>query len=283
MASVFSVLSILTGALALSVGVTDSSAADTLPGVTYFGSVDGEATGEPLQTYYIGGTGAFQVISDGQDALFVAQGAIWDTHTPVAAVSVRMSSSPGASSSGGGSFGLIYYFEISGPAATVPIQVISAGQSSILADGPGVYPAEIVSQAYLGISSSAGTLTNDASQQEKLGYSYDVTGSDHFSEDGIFLAKTNQEYQVLIRVYVDGAVYGAGGFISIYASIDPQILIAPGTPNSDGYSLMFSPRVGDGPITSIPEPSTWAMMFLGFAGLGGSALRNRKRQTTLRK
>lgn len=121
MARVFSVLSLLAGALALSGGATGSSAADTLPGVTYFGSVDGEATGEPLQTYYIGGTGAFQLISDGQDALFVAQGAIWDTNSPVAAVSVRMSSSPGASSGGGGSFGLIYYFEISGPAATVPI------------------------------------------------------------------------------------------------------------------------------------------------------------------
>jgi hypothetical protein len=46
----------------------------------------------------------------------------------------------------------------------------------------------------------------------------------------------------------------------------------------------FTPTTGDanfrtfvdGPVSPVPEPSTWAMMILGFAGIGFTALRKRK-------
>jgi hypothetical protein len=61
------------------------------------------------------------------------------------------------------------------------------------------------------------------------------------------------------------------------AEIDPSIFIDPSFPNADMYEIMISPGVGNIPGSSaIPEPSTWAMMLLGFAGLGYGGLRARR-------
>jgi hypothetical protein len=53
--------------------------------------------------------------------------------------------------------------------------------------------------------------------------------------------------------------------------VDPQFF-AP-----LGYTIEFSPNIG----AAAPEPSTWAMMLLGFLGLGWLAYR-RKDQPALR-
>jgi hypothetical protein len=46
----------------------------------------------------------------------------------------------------------------------------------------------------------------------------------------------------------------------------------PGASGSPPFSLL------DGvSLTAVPEPSTWAMMLLGFAGLGYAGMRNRRR------
>ena len=46
----------------------------------------------------------------------------------------------------------------------------------------------------------------------------------------------------------------------------------PGTDVTQTETLTFTDVVGAG---AVPEPSTWAMMLLGFAGLGWSAYRGR--------
>ena len=45
----------------------------------------------------------------------------------------------------------------------------------------------------------------------------------------------------------------------------------------------LTPLVGapDGPIPTVPEPSTWAMMILGFAGLGFMAYRRKSKPTLM--
>jgi hypothetical protein len=48
---------------------------------------------------------------------------------------------------------------------------------------------------------------------------------------------------------------------------------ASGDPFTGSY---YSVTVTDPPPTSAPEPSTWAMMLLGFAGLGFVAMRRRR-------
>ena len=56
------------------------------------------------------------------------------------------------------------------------------------------------------------------------------------------------------------------------ALIDPQFSIDKSFPNANLYSIVLSPGIGNG---GVPEPSTWAMMLLGVASLGG-ALRRRR-------
>ena len=53
---------------------------------------------------------------------------------------------------------------------------------------------------------------------------------------------------------------------SASASIDPHIFLDLGFANP-GYSLVLSDNVGN-TVGGVPEPSTWVMMLLGFAGLG---------------
>jgi hypothetical protein len=55
------------------------------------------------------------------------------------------------------------------------------------------------------------------------------------------------------------------------APVDPTASGAPPFSLLDGVSL----------TGSVPEPSTWAMMFIGFAGLAYAGLRNRRRAAIL--
>jgi hypothetical protein len=59
-------------------------------------------------------------------------------------------------------------------------------------------------------------------------------------------------------------------------TIDPSFLAS-----NPGYSLVFSSNISLS--SSIPESSTWAMLLLGFAGLGFAGYRKaRLRNTALR-
>lgn len=69
------------------------------------------------------------------------------------------------------------------------------------------------------------------------------------------------EFWVSINPEPDGAQNGA--------MIDPIL-----TSNSSAGTLIFSPGVG-ATTPTVPEPSTWAMMLIGFVGLGYAAYRRR--------
>ena len=55
--------------------------------------------------------------------------------------------------------------------------------------------------------------------------------------------------------------------------IDPMLSID--TNLAADYQLIFSPGIGNG-VSAVPEPSTWAMMLLGFVGVGAMTYRRRK-------
>ena len=71
---------------------------------------------------------------------------------------------------------------------------------------------------------------------------------------------------------------------NISASVDPIFEINPAfLAAHPGYSLEFSAGIASPPVSStIPEPSTWAMLIVGFAGLGfGGWRRGRARAAAI--
>jgi hypothetical protein len=60
------------------------------------------------------------------------------------------------------------------------------------------------------------------------------------------------------------------------AYLDPSFAIASDVSDPNDYSFLFSPGIAN----AVPEPSTWAMMILGFAGIGFMVYR--RKNTALR-
>jgi len=88
-----------------------------------------------------------------------------------------------------------------------------------------------------------------------------------FSYSHTFSAPVNSIINVSMSVLADDN--GAPLLASSYAYLDPFFSVA-----DDRYSILTSPGILN--VTSaVPEPSTWAMMMLGFCGLGVWSRRRR--------
>jgi len=85
-------------------------------------------------------------------------------------------------------------------------------------------------------------------------------------------------YDVALSALVNIQPIGQFNGGSATASIDPHIFFDLGFVNP-GYTLVLSDNVGN-TVGAVPEPSTWAMLILGFAGIGFMAYR-RKSKTAL--
>jgi hypothetical protein len=123
-----------------------------------------------------------------------------------------------------------------------------------------------------------------------------IAAYDQFNHNGTAIAPTSSVFgQTLMTNPVPGGTgtgQGASGFVSpapagplgqLGAFIDPFSQLAPTLGNTtlviNGFeqALEFVPQVA-----AVPEPSTWAMMLLGFAGIGAMSYRRRKSAPALR-
>jgi hypothetical protein len=82
--------------------------------------------------------------------------------------------------------------------------------------------------------------------------------------------QTNVIYTIVMEV--QGVAEPSFGSQSYDVSIDPHFAIGPGY---DQYSLVFSPTILN--VSPVPEPSTWAMMIVGFLGVSWMACRRKSR------
>ena len=82
----------------------------------------------------------------------------------------------------------------------------------------------------------------------------------------------NQLYLVYLNAVVEPTDFNS----SVTASVDPFIGLDPSTlalfPDAE---LILSPGVRQSAVDTVPEPSTWAMMLVGFAGLAFVGYRRR--------
>jgi hypothetical protein len=97
---------------------------------------------------------------------------------------------------------------------------------------------------------------------------FDCPGSDW---QGTLTATAWVGYQNIIGLDVSAGVEG-NGFAATYA--DPYVYIDPAfLADHPGYSLEFSPGVGNGLATSTPEPSTLLLTAVALAALVGTRCR----------
>jgi hypothetical protein len=68
-----------------------------------------------------------------------------------------------------------------------------------------------------------------------------------------------------------------GNLASASAAVDPTFMIDRGFADASQYQIVFSPGVS----SAVPESGTWAMMLIGFAGLGYAAFRQGRNKRSL--
>jgi len=229
-------------------------------------------------------------------ALTVGGGGSSATATPSATPAPSLSAATVGASSGIGSEGsqnvLTYYFEVvssTGATGTANINVQATGAVSAQNGASTGQLATALAQLTIGGNGSVlddlanatfavgNGSTNNGSTTAGAGFispgaTVSTAGSlitGGFNENGTYTVNLGQVYDVMLSTYVN---CGNPGGSMCSASIDPII-----TDDSQNSSLVFSAGFGDSAVGAVPEPSTWAMMILGFAGVGFMAYRRKSK------
>jgi hypothetical protein len=162
-----------------------------------------------------------------------------------------------------------YSMEIFGPTAFAQLQVNAKGAvtvSAIAGGGGSNNSAEVL----FGIA-------GEFSDKAVVGTSSLTTES--FNNTGTYSLLTNHVYNVYLYGNLYASVSGnlGGGDAEFSGYIDPTFKVVGDNP--DAYTLVFSPGIGN--VDAVPEPSTWAMMILGFAGVSFMAYRRKSKPTLM--
>ena len=138
-------------------------------------------------------------------------------------------------------------------------------------------------QAYGSVTASSGSARAVFYIDGPGGTYYDVAtfdGFDSFSVASTFQLLANYQYSVILTTFTqaasgfqDGVPFQGFG----HAFVDPVFTIDPSVAGL--YSLQLSPGVLNALPSAVPEPSTWAMMLIGFVGLGFAGYRRNKAAT----
>lgn len=187
---------------------------------------------------------------------------------------------------------LTYSFVITGPTTTVPVLIKAAGgidQSALpiglgAADFSDVATFQLFQQLPTGqvqilrddvnfYNRTYTVLHNNAIVQ--TGQVAQGAGwSGGFTENVVQALLTNTVYSVSLRVDGGFSINRSGLTGSDSVFVDPQFFIDVSASDPSLYSIQFSSGISN--FTSgVPEPSTWVMMILGFAGVGFSIYRRR--------
>lgn len=90
------------------------------------------------------------------------------------------------------------------------------------------------------------------------------------NKESIILATVNVPISVAVAAYATATTTRETRSATSKAGIDPYIEIDPSTPDASLYTLIFSPGIGNSPLSgmAVPEPATWLLALLGFAIAG---------------
>ena len=239
-----------------------------LPNPTYAGNVGASADLSSVQSVAITGPGVTSAAATGIYGS-TAGGSVNISLTPNPSIHATVSAATtplnyGASGSVDVSLRFDYSFMIvdtNDPSLSVPIPVSVNASGGTSFSGTGELANPLLSQF-----SVSGVLDDQLSNTIVSGSLY--PGPASWTDNNTYLMQTDLVYDVSMIVEADWTVYGGHGEGSGTASafVDPTFALGAFVINPGQYSFEFSPGIGNAP--SVPEPSTWAMMHLGFAGLG---------------
>jgi hypothetical protein len=152
---------------------------------------------------------------------------------------------------------MTYYYEVLGPSYEVELDFSAVLTTS--AGGEGAAGEAQIDGSYGAPNLAACSATAPAACPSGQKASASVSGVAYYVPTGVVA------FVDLVAAGSSGEESGGTGIYS--ASADPMITIDPTFlgDNPGNYTLVFSSNINP---NGIPEPSTWAMMLLGFAGLG---------------
>lgn len=252
----------------LVVFAASSASASVLPAAAFYGGVDiflNTGNGSLSHTGSSSFTGSQSAVVAGAGGTATAQ--IQATTLPFPSITAFTSNSGAADLYGASaSNNLDYYIRIVGPdASAVPLIVDSNGSlsSTNLVYGSGsslLLSVGYQTIAYVGASTSGLTV---------LGGSGSISGpASNLSITQTISAQSNAD--IFVHMFVSTAIAG-NSVESSGAFLDPIFFIDPSFVGANNYSIEISAGIGN--VSAVPEPSTWAMLILGFAGIGFIAYR----------
>ena len=262
-------------AVAISVAfssVSSALAAETPTATGKIGLSMDDGNGERLYRASSFFAGDDTSISHSNDLGFV-EGSI--SASPLALVSARAASYIDEPNTNvGGSADLKYYLQVTGEGeAVVPVAMRAfmeygaAGGNSSGSAALHIYRLGQPTPEFIAEGGAYGL-----SVPPFLGEGEYTVGYGFRNIDTILNLTANQIYQVRMIAVANAErhpVDGDGGSYG-WANVDPNFTIVG---RNSGYVLEFSPGVANTPFdlaAAVPEPATWAMLLLGFFGLGGA-------------
>jgi hypothetical protein len=275
---------LMAGGLVLTIGA-EASADNVLPDPVWTGSVNTAYVGPPGNACCIGTqtavTGAGTTTSPTFTSFYGASGfsqVVGSLSDPLA---ISASSAITIADSFGDNIGtttiatLTYYVSVNGAANTLaPLNVVSHGS---LFSTPGVNDAfSIINLSVNG--TTIGALESVSGVSSVAGQSFGISAG--FDPNGFVMQDTlqvgaNQAIKVIMTVETAAGGNANDAVNSASAFLDPFFS------TSADYTISVSPGVAN-VASGVPEPATWAMMILGFAGVGFMAYRRKQNGPKLR-
>ncbi|MEH2517767.1 hypothetical protein V1279_003340 [Bradyrhizobium sp. AZCC 1610] len=161
-----------------------------------------------------------------------------------------------------------YYFQYNGPNPEIHVLITGSGGVSNAISTPNQVSAYFQGGSYgtVLLGEACGSTHGGCGTQQS---------STSFSTP--FTLTNGTIYNIQMNLFVDANTLGIGGGTDTqFAFIDPIISFDPAFGNQGPLDLLFTGGVGNIAVGGVPEPSTWAMMILGFAGVGYMTYRRRK-------
>jgi hypothetical protein len=164
-----------------------------------------------------------------------------------------------------------YFFTVTGGVVGTPVPIvidsnmITSATPSNDANNSNIASAEI---RLFGLSSSLQRASDDG-RADACALSPGVCGHPSSFSGGLSLTVASGATEEIVLGVLAAVSADQGG--QAFASVDPAIFVDPTFIDAGLYNIELSPGVGNGvPGTTgaVPEPATWAMLLLGFAGIG---------------